>query len=178
MKSAVFFVRDRFLCRRLPIRDATFATLNQSQNDMKKEKYAELFAAFGQAPMEDFLKLLFKGVSADVRKQLVLEDGAYPRINADIVALDCPPVMDRLLPESRLDDRFDEAALFVVIKQRASVSELQHYLGIGFAKASRIMSQLEANAIVGPAKTNKPREVIVNNMEDIEAILRSIKEKG
>ena len=55
---------------------------------MKKEKYAELFAAFSQAPMEDFLKLLFKGVSADVRKQLVLEDVAYHRMNADIVALD------------------------------------------------------------------------------------------
>ena len=88
MKFAVFFVRDRFLCRRLAIRDATFAALNQLKIDMKKEKYAELFSAFGQAPMEEFLKLLFKGVSADVRKQLVLEDVAYHRMNADIVALD------------------------------------------------------------------------------------------
>lgn len=57
---------------------------------MKKEEeeYVALFAAFGQAPMEDFLKLLFKGVSVDVRKQLVLEDVAYHRMNADIVALD------------------------------------------------------------------------------------------
>ena len=55
---------------------------------MKKEKYSELFAAFRQAPMEEFLKLLFKGVSADIRKQLVLEEVAYHRMNADIVALD------------------------------------------------------------------------------------------
>ena len=55
---------------------------------MNKEKYAELFAAFGQAPMEEFLKTLFKGISADIRKQLVLEDVAYHRHSADIVALD------------------------------------------------------------------------------------------
>ena len=55
---------------------------------MNKEKYAGLFAAFGQAPMEDFLEALFKGVSAEARKKLVLEDVAYHRLNADIVALD------------------------------------------------------------------------------------------
>ena len=55
---------------------------------MNKEKYAGLFAAFGQAPMEAFLEALFKGVSAEVRRKLVLEDVAYHRHNADIVALD------------------------------------------------------------------------------------------
>ena len=55
---------------------------------MKKEKYTELFAAFGQAPMEEFLKTLFMGISADIRKQLVLEDVAYHRHSADVVALD------------------------------------------------------------------------------------------
>lgn len=38
--------------------------------------------------MEGFLKILFKGVSAEVRKQLVLEDVAYHRHSADVVALD------------------------------------------------------------------------------------------
>lgn len=38
--------------------------------------------------MEGFLKILFKGVSADIRKQLVLEDVAYHRHSANIVALD------------------------------------------------------------------------------------------
>ena len=34
------------------------------------------------------MKILFKGVSADIRKQLVLEDVAYHRHSADVVALD------------------------------------------------------------------------------------------
>ena len=55
---------------------------------MNKEKYEALFAAFGQAPMEEFLKLLFKDVTPEVRKQIVLEDVAYHRHSADVVALD------------------------------------------------------------------------------------------
>ena len=38
------------------------------------EKYRQLFEQFALAPMEGFLKILFKGVSAEVRKQLVLEE--------------------------------------------------------------------------------------------------------
>lgn len=52
------------------------------------EKYRQLFEQFALAPMEGFLKILFKGVSAEVRKQLVLEDVAYHRHSADVVALD------------------------------------------------------------------------------------------
>jgi len=57
---------------------------------MKKtnKEITALFKAFGQVPMEVFLKLLFKGVSADIRKKLVLEDVAYHRINTDVIALD------------------------------------------------------------------------------------------
>ena len=86
--SLPFFCSRTITCRRLAIRDVNFAALNQLLIEMKREKYAELFVAFGQAPMEDFLKLLFKGVSAEARKLLVLEDVAYHRMNADIVALD------------------------------------------------------------------------------------------
>lgn len=52
------------------------------------EKYRQLFEQFALAPMEGFLKILFKGISAEVRKQLVLEDVAYHRHSADVVALD------------------------------------------------------------------------------------------
>ena len=55
---------------------------------MNKEKYEALFAAFGEAPMEEFLKLLFKDVTPEVRRQIVLEDVAYHRHSADVVALD------------------------------------------------------------------------------------------
>ena len=51
-------------------------------------KYEELFAAFGKAPMDEFLKVLFKGVSPEVREQLVLDDVSYHRLSADVVTLE------------------------------------------------------------------------------------------
>ena len=51
-------------------------------------KYEELFAAFEKAPMDEFLKVLFKGVSPEVREQLVLEDVSYHRLSADVVTLE------------------------------------------------------------------------------------------
>ena len=55
---------------------------------MKEEKYAELFDAFAKAPIEEFLKLLFKGISPEVRRQLVLEDVSYHRLSAELVTLE------------------------------------------------------------------------------------------
>ena len=55
---------------------------------MDKEKYFNLFQAFEAAPIAGFLELLFKGVAVEGRKKLILEDVAYHRHSADIVALD------------------------------------------------------------------------------------------
>ena len=37
---------------------------------MNKGKYAELFAAFGKAPMKEFLELLFESVPQELKKRL------------------------------------------------------------------------------------------------------------
>ena len=79
---------NNYACRGLAIGVNTFAALKQNRLRMNKEKYVELFAAFAQAPMEEFLKTIFKGVSADIRNQIVLEDVAYHRHSANVVALD------------------------------------------------------------------------------------------
>lgn len=73
----------------------------------------------------------------------------------------------------RLDARFEEAAKMVVINQKASTSDLQRRLGMGFAKAGRVMDQLEAAGIVGPAQGSKPREVLVPDLNTLEPILQA-----
>ena len=73
---------------------------------------------------------------------------------------------------NRLDDRFEEAARTVVLNQRGSTSDLQRKLGMGYAKAGRVMDQLEAAGIVGPQNGAKPREVLVKDIAELEEILQ------
>ena len=71
-----------------------------------------------------------------------------------------------------LDERFEEAAKMIVINQRGSTSDLQRRLGMGYAKAGRVMDQLEAAGIVGPQNGAKPREVLVKDLNELEELLR------
>ena len=71
-----------------------------------------------------------------------------------------------------LDERFEEAARTVVLNQRGSTSDLQRKLGMGYAKAGRVMDQLEAAGIVGPQNGAKPREVLVKDLADLDEILQ------
>ena len=72
-----------------------------------------------------------------------------------------------------LDERFEEAARLVVTTQRGSTSDLQRRLGMGYAKAGRVMDQLEAAGIVGPQQGSKPREVFVADFNELDKILQS-----
>lgn len=73
----------------------------------------------------------------------------------------------------KIDSRFEEAARLVVETQKASTSYLQTTLGMGFAKAARVMSQLEAAGIVGHADGAKPRDILVKDYAELEPILRA-----
>ena len=55
---------------------------------MGTKKYYDIFSSFDKAPIEEFMKTIFKGISSDMRKQLVLEDVSYHRLNADVSTLE------------------------------------------------------------------------------------------
>ena len=73
-----------------------------------------------------------------------------------------------------LDERFREAAELVVSTQKASTSFLQTRLGMGFAKAARVMGQLETAGIVGPQEGAKPRQVLVPDQASLQSILDTL----
>ena len=63
------------------------------------------------------------------------------------------------------DSYFDEAAMFIVSGETASTSSLQRRFGIGYNRAGRLMDQMEAAGIVGPAQGGKPRRVLVDSIQ-------------
>ena len=74
---------------------------------------------------------------------------------------------------SNYDEQLKAAAQLVVTTQRGATSDLQRRLGIGYARAGRIMDQLEALGIVGPQMGATPRDVLVSDLESLDRILGS-----
>ncbi|MBI2325889.1 hypothetical protein HYU91_00715 [Candidatus Collierbacteria bacterium] len=67
--------------------------------------------------------------------------------------------------DSDLDDLFEEAARFTIESQKASASLLQRRLSIGYARAARLIDQMEATGIVSPGEGAKPREVLISSYD-------------
>jgi S-DNA-T family DNA segregation ATPase FtsK/SpoIIIE len=63
-----------------------------------------------------------------------------------------------------------EAADIVVSSGLGSTSTLQRRLKVGYARAGRIMDMLEAKGVVGPPNGSKPREVLLDDVLDLETL--------
>lgn len=63
------------------------------------------------------------------------------------------------------DPLFEEAVRWIVQSDTASTSSLQRRYEIGYNRAGRIMDQMEAAGIVGPASGGKPRKVLVSPID-------------
>ena len=78
------------------------------------------------------------------------------------------------LDVQNLDPLFEDAARMVVNTQKGSTSDLQRRLGMGYARAGRVMDQLEAAGIVGPQEGSKPRQVMISNILELDEVLTSL----
>lgn len=135
--------------------------------------------------------MLFLGGGEPVRVQCAFID--TPEIEAvnEFVAAQPGPVDPMELPEpddpneggfngtveggaSNLDPYFDEAAHAIVISQQGSTSMIQRRFSIGYNRAGRLMDQLEKAGIVGPAQGSKPRDVMLQDENSLNALLAKI----
>lgn len=72
--------------------------------------------------------------------------------------------------EGDIDDLFKESVKVVCQYDRASASLLQRRLSIGYARAARIVDQLEAAGVISISDgSSKPREVLVQNADEFLA---------
>ncbi|GAB5466129.1 MAG: DNA translocase FtsK [Candidatus Kapaibacteriales bacterium] len=65
------------------------------------------------------------------------------------------------------DVKFKEAAMLVISQGEGSTSMLQRSLGIGFARAGRIVDQLASAGVLGPKNGSKPRELLIDDISDV-----------
>ena len=71
------------------------------------------------------------------------------------------------------DALFREAAEVIVIAQQGSASLLQRKLKLGYNRAGRIIDQMEAAGIVGPFEGSKARQVLVNDLAQLNQLLNN-----
>ena len=76
-----------------------------------------------------------------------------------------------LVDMKNLDPMFEEAAKLAVLNQQISTSFIQRKLQLGFARAGRVMDQLESAGVVGPQSGAKSREVLVPDLASLQSIL-------
>ena len=85
---------------------------------------------------------------------------------------------DTLAPGSvdmkRLDPMFADVARYVVTKQEGSTSRLQRAFEIGYNRAGKLSDQLEAAGIVGPNKGPKGRDVLIQDLDQLDKLLAEL----
>jgi len=108
-------------------------------------------AFISEGEVKKVVEYLIKNSEDDIPTEINMEAAAKP---------------DTLIFESMKesgadqDDLYDEARETVIRAGKASTSYLQRKLGIGYARAAKLIDILEEDGIVGPAEGSKPREVL------------------
>ncbi|MBN1353125.1 MAG: DNA translocase FtsK 4TM domain-containing protein, partial [Candidatus Omnitrophica bacterium] len=67
------------------------------------------------------------------------------------------------------DEVYEEAVKLVIQTRQASVSMLQRRLGVGYTRAARLVDMMESEGIVGPYQGSKPREILIDSLDDRES---------
>ena len=69
---------------------------------------------------------------------------------------------------SKEDPLYEEAKRMIITSKKASTSMLQRRLGVGYARAARLIDILEERGVVGPPDGAKPREVLIGDDSETE----------
>jgi len=71
------------------------------------------------------------------------------------------------------DERYNEAVQLILTTGQASASYLQRRLKLGYARAARVIDQMEQEGLIGPSEGSKPREILVDRKEYLKDLIRA-----
>lgn len=66
------------------------------------------------------------------------------------------------------DELYAEAVRIIIETKQASVSMVQRKLRVGYSRAARLIDIMEEEGVVGPYNGSKPREILIESLEDLE----------
>ncbi len=93
--------------------------------------------------------------------KFVKEQGA-PEYDEGIVKVLKSPAGHVEPDTNERDPIFEKAVELILLTGQASASYLQRKLKLGYARAARVIDQMEQEGIVGPSEGSKPREILVD----------------
>lgn len=97
----------------------------------------------------------------------IRDQGVSPQYTEEVTSMAKPGTVTVAGVDGEMDDKFKEAVEIVCQYDKASSSLLQRRLSVGYARAARIIDQLESAGVVGPSDgTSKPREVLIRSSEE------------
>lgn len=105
------------------------------------------------------------GIPNEKIRSLLVGLKYYPKLGEDTRALEVTKMREEKALEEDLDKLFEEGRDLVIRHQTASVSLFQRHFKIGYARAGRIIDELERAGVVGPYVGSKSREVLVPREE-------------
>jgi len=65
------------------------------------------------------------------------------------------------------DEFFEDAVRLALLEKKASASLFQRKLKLGYARAARILDQMQAAGVIGPGEGAKPREILISSPEQV-----------
>jgi S-DNA-T family DNA segregation ATPase FtsK/SpoIIIE len=111
-------------------------------------------AYISEDEVKSVVKYLADSYESDVPSEINLDPNAGGQKNS---------IFEATLDDEKMgddDDLYEEAKQTVIEAGRASTSFLQRKLGVGYARAARLIDMLEERGVVGPGSGAKPREIL------------------
>jgi DNA segregation ATPase FtsK/SpoIIIE, S-DNA-T family len=120
------------------------------------ERYNDCMELKGEI---ELLRQQIEELAESVKKIAERQNSQYTDIMLPLKRIEERLTMSEVEPVDE-EELYEDAKELVIEYQRASTSLLQRMLGIGYARAARLIDLLEEKGVIGPTKGAKPREIL------------------